>query len=138
MASKEAKLQSECVKWYRNEWYKNPKSLWATFNEGQNVSGKISIGLQGGVSDLLLYERNGRGLIGIEMKYPGESHNVLHVIRQAQWILDVCDCGGLVDNLFQFQRIIQGESAWYDPERVLAYLDTIKTKSFVWDGSKFL
>lgn len=135
---KEARLQSDCVHWYKNIWYQNQKALWATFNEGQNVSGKISMGLQGGVSDLLLYERAGRGLIGIEMKYPGESHNVLHVTRQCNWILDVCDGGGFCDNLEQFQRIIQGEPAWYDPRKVLAYLATVKANSFVWDGSKFL
>jgi hypothetical protein len=126
------------VKWYRNEWYKNPKSLWATFNEGQNVSGKISIGLQGGVSDLLLYERNGRGLIGIEMKYPGESHNVLHVIRQAQWILDVCDCGGFVDTRNSFIEIIKGNDSWIDPKNLLIYLEKLRTKTFIWNSSIFL
>lgn len=138
MSAKEGKIQAECVSWYRNIWYKNPKCLFAVFNEGMNVGGKISMGLQGGVSDLLLYERGERGLIGIEMKYPGESHNVLHVVRQCNWILDVCDGGGLCDNLYQFQRIVKGESAWYDPKKVLAYLATLKSHSFVWDNSMFV
>ena len=133
---KEARLQAEAVKWYRNIHYQNPKCLWSVSNEGKNVSGKISLGMLGGVSDLLLYEKNGRGLIGIEMKHPGESHNVAHVQRQARWILDVCN-GGFCDNLFQFQRIIQGEDCWYDPIKVLAYLKTLKTKSFTWDSTKF-
>ena len=135
---KEARLQAECVKYYRNEWYQNPKALFSVFNEGVNVGGKISLGMVGGVSDLLLYEREGRGLIGIEMKYTGESHNVLHVIRQCNWIIDVCDGGGFVDSLDQFKRIVYGEPAWYDPRKVLLYLATLKTKSFIWDGSKFI
>jgi len=138
MASKEAKLQSEMVKWYRNEWYENPKCLWATFNEGVNIGGKISMGMLGGVSDLLLYERYRRGLIGIEIKYPGESHNVDHVIRQAKWILDVCNRGGFCDSVEQFKKIIKGEFDWYSPSKVLRYLESLKTKSFTWDSSKFI
>lgn len=135
---KESRLQAECVKWYRNIYYQNPKCLWSVSNEGRNVSGKISLGMVGGVSDLLLYERGGRGLIGLEMKFPGESHNVAHVQRQARWILDVCDGGGIVDNLPQFQRIIQGENCWYCPQKVLNYLESLKTKSFTWNSEKFI
>ena len=135
---KEARLQSEMVKWYRNVWYKNPKMLFAVFNEGINVSGKISMGLVPGVSDLLYYEKDGRKLLGLEVKHPGESHDVAHVSRQLKFIIDVCDGGGIVDSLIQFQRIIQGENCWHDPQKVLTYLSTLKTKSFVWDSSKLL
>jgi len=138
MAGKEARLQAECVIWYRNEWYQNLKNLWATFNEGLNSNGKISMGMVPGVPDLFLYEPKKRGLVGIEMKYIGEKHEVLHVVRQANFILDVCDAGGFCDSKNQFMQIIQGQFEWYDPRKVLVYLATLKTKSFVWDSSKFI
>jgi hypothetical protein len=138
MAGKEARLQAECVRWYRNDWFKNPKMLFAVFNEGLNVSGKISMGLVPGVSDLLYYEKDGRKLIGIELKFPGESHDIQHVIRQCKFIIDVCDSGGFCDNLEQFKQLIQGGSTLYDPQKVLAYLESLKTKSFVWNSEKFI
>ena len=138
MAAKEGRLQSECVHWYRNIWYQNPKALWATFNEGANVGGKISLGLQPGVPDLLLYERGGRGLMGIEMKAPGESHGVAHGLRQCQFILDVCDTGGFCDSLEDFKKIIAGTSSGFAPSKVIDYLYTVKAKSFTWDSSKFI
>ena len=48
----EGRLQAECVLWYRNEWYQHPRNLWATFNEGKDVSSKLSLGLTPFVSDL--------------------------------------------------------------------------------------
>ena len=132
---KEAILQAKCVQWYRNVWYQNQDGLWSTNNEGRDVNTKMTMGMRAGVSDLCL--KDGRGLGGIELKAHGEVHTVSHVIRQATWIINVCDFGGFCDNLEQFQRIVQGEPCWYDPRKVLEYLKTLKTKSFTWDSTKF-
>jgi len=137
-ANEEAKLQTECNLWYINEWRQHPKNLWTTFNEGKNVSQRLSMGMVSGVSDRLYYESWGRGLIGLEFKYPGTKHDVQHVIRQCEWILEVCDGGGFIDDRSQFINIITGHNSWHDPSRVLLYLSKIKTSSFIWDGSKFL
>lgn len=131
----EAQLQAKCVDWYRNEWHLNIESLWATFNEGLNTGGKISMGMVAGVPDLLL--RDERGLIGIEMKLRGKSHNVKHLRKQASWINTVCDDGGFCDNFEQFKRIIQGESAWYKTESVLYWLNNVKSSSVIWDNKNF-
>ena len=133
---KEAKLQKECVIWYRNIWRWNNDGFWSTNNEGRDVNTKLSMGMRAGVSDLCLKDERGFG--GIEIKAHGESHDVKHVIRQAQWIINVCDFGGFCDSLEQFQSVVQGTGECYDPKRVLAYLNTLKTKSFTWDATKFL
>ena len=134
-ASREARMQSECVTWYRCIWYQNRRGLWATNNEGKDVGKKLAMGMLSGVSDLCL--KDARGLGGIEMKYPGESHEVAHVINQAEWIIETCDFGGFVDGFEQFKRIVQGESAWIDPHKVKAYLLTLTKKTFIWDSSRF-
>jgi hypothetical protein len=136
MAHRESRLQYECVKWYRNLSGYPQDNLWAVFNEGRDVNTKLSLGLRAGVSDLLLKDH--RGLVGIEMKYIGETHVVTHLIRQAEWIQNVCDKGGFCDNLEQFKNIAGGDPAWYDPGIVLYYLRRIKTKHFVWDSSIFI
>ena len=136
MAGKEARLQAHCVRFYRNDWYQNQDGLWSSNNEGRDVNTKLSMGMRPGVSDLCL--KDDRGLGGIEFKYPGETHPVSHIRRQCEWILAVCDFGGFCDNLDQFKRIVYGEPAWYDPRKVLVYLATLKTKSFIWDSAKFL
>ena len=137
----EGKLQANMVLWYRNDWYKLPKNLWATFNEGQNANMKQSLGLIPGVSDLLYLEPrgigHGRGLMGIEVKYPGERHKVAHVIRQAKWILEVPGIGGFCDSLEMFREIIRGDHNGIDPRSVILYLEKLKTTEFVWDSSKF-
>lgn len=96
---------------------------------------KLAMGMLPGVSDACLKDH--RGLGGLEFKYPGEGHSVQHVIDQANWILHTCDFGGFVDDFHQFQRIVQGAPDWIDPRRVLNYLATIKTKTFIWDSLKF-
>lgn len=138
MAQLEGRLQASMVMWYRNEWYKNPKNLWATFNEGQNVNTKMSLGLMPGVSDLLYWEPLYRGLIGIEIKHEGESHKVEHVIRQAEWILTVPGTGGFCDSLGIFQDIIKGSSNGIPPENVIEYLKALKSNTFVWNRNLFL
>lgn len=135
MAQKEGRLQYECIRWYRNESGYPQDNLWAVFNEGRDVNTKLSLGLRAGVSDLLLKDH--RGLVGIEMKYPGETHLVTHLIRQAEWMQNVCDRGGFCDNFEQFKKICAGESAWYDPGIALYYLRRMKIKSLTWDGSLF-
>ena len=131
----EAQLQASCVEWYRNDWHKNLDGLWATFNEGQNVGGKLSMGMLAGVSDLLL--KDDRGLIGIEMKFSGNSHDVIHLRRQANWILNTCDGGGFCDGKNMFIRIVMGEDAWVKPDVVLNWLKDVKTKTIVWDSKNF-
>jgi len=134
----EAKLQVECVLWYRNIWYKDFRRLWATFNEGQDVNTKDSMGLMPGASDLIYKEKPGRGLIPLELKFPGETHEVARIKKQAEFIIDVGDCGGFVDNLEQFQRIIQGEDCWIDPVRVLEYCKKTKFKTLIWNKDLFI
>ena len=138
MHHREGRLQAECVLWYRNEWYSHPRSLWATFNEGQNVNNKNSLGLIPGVSDLLYNENWNRGLIGLEMKYPGERHDTARLISQATWIIEICNCGGFVDDFDMFRRVIKGENCWIDPVRVLEYCRKIKHKTIEWDKRLFL
>jgi len=136
-ANEEAKLQTECNLWYLNEWRIKPKNLWTTFNEGKNVGQRLSMGMVAGVSDRLYYESWNRGLIGLEFKFPNTKHDVNHLITQALWISDVCDTGGFVDNLAQFQRIIRGENCWYSPEKVIEYCRSVKTGSIVWKSELF-
>lgn len=133
----EGRLQAECVLWYRNEWYRHPRNLWATFNEGKDVSSKLSLGLTPFVSDLLYFEPWGRGLVGIEMKYPGESHEVRRIMGQAMWLIDVASEGWFCDSLEMFQRIIRGGGG-IDPHTVLTYCQGLKTKTLVWDANNFL
>ena len=135
---KEARLQAQCVLWYRNEWYSHPRSLWATFNEGQNVNAKNSSGLIPGVSDLLYHESWNRGLIGLEMKFPGERHETARLISQATWIIEICNCGGFVDDFDIFKNIIKGENCWINPVKVLQYCQSIKSKTIEWNRDLFV
>lgn len=133
---REGRLQAECVIWYRNVWYKNPKHLWATFNEGKDVNTRNSLGLTPYVSDLLYYEPRGRGLIGIEMKFPGETHEVRRIIGQAKWLYEVTSVGWFCDSLEMFQEIIKGGEG-IDPLAVLDYCCGLKTRGMVWNRDKF-
>lgn len=128
----EGRLQAECVKWYRNEWCKNPKNLFSVFNEGLNMSTKLSLGMVGGVSDLIYYEPNSRKLIGIEMKFKGKFHDVKHLIRQSEWMIDVCDQGWFCDSLEMFKGIIDGTGVGIDPEKILKDLKNTKSKTIIW------
>lgn len=133
----EAKLQAKCVLWYRNEWYKNPRNLWATMNEGRDVNTKRSLGMMEGVSDLLYFDPISEKLVAIEMKLEGTSHSVPHLIRQAKWIIDVPRIGGFCDSFEMFQSIIKRESDGIDPRRVLSYLENIKQKTITWKNELF-
>jgi len=133
----EAKFQTKCVLWYRNIWYQNLHNLFAVFNEGIDVNTKNSMGMVPGVSDLLYYESWKRGLLGLECKSPGMSHSVAKLIRQAKWIIDVCDGGGFFDDYEQFQRIIKGENCWIDPKKVLAFCEHTNKKTIIWNREIF-
>ena len=133
----EAKLQAQCVLWYRNEWYKNPRNLWATMNEGRDVNTKRSMGMMEGVSDLLYFCPESKSLIAIEMKLEGTSHSVAHLKRQARWILDVPQLGGFCDSIEMFQKIIRRESNGIDPQKVFDYLEKINQKTITWKNGIF-
>lgn len=136
MHHREGRLQAECVLWYRNFWYRNPQHLWATFNEGRDVNTKHSLGLTPYVSDLLYFESWGRGLIGIEIKFPGETHEVRRVVGQAKWLLSVPSKGWFCDSFEMFQGIVRGGEG-IDPQKVLDHCLSVKTKTIVWDNEKF-
>lgn len=133
---KEGRLQAQCVIWYRNEWYRNPRNLWATFNEGRDVNTKLSLGLTPFVSDLLYFESWGRGLIGIEMKFPGESHEVSRLVGQAKWLIEVTSEGYFCDSLEMFQDIIKGGKG-VSPLAVLNYCNALSTKTLTWNSELF-
>lgn len=133
---REARLQSECVIWYRNEWYRNPRNLWATFNEGRDVNTKFSLGLTPYVPDLLYFEPWGRGLVGIEMKFPGEVHEVSRLIGQAKWMLEVSSVGYFCDSLEMFKTIIEGGRGIL-PLQVLDYCNKLTSKSLTWNNELF-
>jgi hypothetical protein len=73
----------------------------------------------------------------LEIKFPGETHEVSRIIKQAEFIIDVGDCGGFVDNLNQFQRIIQGEDCWISPVKVLDYCRKLRYKTLIWNRELF-
>lgn len=128
----EGRLQAECVKWYRNDWGYFPKNLFAVFNEGLNMSTKLSLGMVGGVSDLLYKDPNTGDLVGVEIKFKGKSHDVKHLIRQAEWIIDVCDQGWFCDSLEMFKGIIDGTGIGINPKDVIALCKKAKTKTIIW------
>lgn len=130
----EAKLQSECVLWYKNNHVNSRRELWATFNEGKDVNSKLSMGMTVGVPDLMHFGES--GLTGIEMKYPGTGHNVKHLINQAEWLINVPSRGWFCDNLEEFKCIIGGGRG-IDPVKVLKYCKSVKTKSIVWKREFF-
>ena len=133
---REGCLQAECVTWYRNIWYQKPQNLWATFNEGRDVNTKQSLGLTPYVSDLLFFTHD-RGLVAIEMKFPGETHEVRRIVGQAKWMIEVASSGYFCDSLEMFQEIIRGGTG-IEPESVLEYcLRLGSQKSMTWDSSKF-
>ncbi|MEI6424420.1 MAG: VRR-NUC domain-containing protein [Lentisphaerota bacterium] len=73
MKSREAYLQSECVRWFRLQFPKMSKLLIAIPNGGsRDAREAVNLKIQGvvaGVSDLLLLTpRNGYGCLCIEMK----------------------------------------------------------------------
>ena len=117
--------------WYVNESGYDGRTLWATFNEGEGIGKKRSMGLVEGVSDLLMYR--GDELAGIEVKVLGEQHEVDRLRKQAEWIRDVCGGnGGFCHSLEMFKEFVRGDGgivpAWF----VLRELKWVKTKTVKW------
>jgi len=86
MRSREAYLQSECVRWFRLQFPKMAKLLIAVPNGGsRDAREAVNLKIQGvvaGVSDLLLLTpRNGFGCLCIEMKTETGKQSEL----QVQW-----------------------------------------------------
>lgn len=72
----ESKIQQNCVKWFRLQYPKYDKLLFAVPNGGARNKREAGImkgeGVTAGVSDLiLLLSRKGYGALCIEMKSPG-------------------------------------------------------------------
>lgn len=131
----EAKLQSECVMWFKNTYPEYADRLFAVFNEGKDVTHKLSIGLTPGVPDLLYVNTKGF-LIGFELKQKGSRHNVKHLIRQSEWMLSVlpgkawfCDSFDEFRNYFDLASV----TGLIDPRRVLEYCKKCKKKEIEWD-----
>lgn len=131
-------LQHECVKWYYNDFKGKYGTLWANFSEtmsGHHGSYKTALGLKRGVSDLCYCPY--RNLIGIEMKYPDTYHDVKHVKEQCKFLLEICSEGWFCDSLESFQNIVRGGRGGVYPEKVLNYLENVKSKTFLWNNKKF-
>jgi hypothetical protein len=130
----EAKLQQQCVMWYKNKYPDSGKHLFAVFNEGRDVSTKMSMGLTPGVSDLIYIGEDGKAY-GYELKQLGTEHNVSHLIEQASWLIEVLSGRGwFCDSLEAFQRAILGDhSLCISPVKVLDYCRKLRTKTVLWD-----
>lgn len=137
----EAQLQQDMVIWFKNNHLPLKRRLWATMNEGKNVTEKLGLGMTPGVPDLLYYGENER-LYGFEVKLPGTKHGVKHLLTQAQWMLDVLPGRAwFVDSLETFQLAIEGninEANLIDPQRVKDYCEACIKESLVWDRSLFV
>lgn len=133
----EAKLQQRCVIWFKNTYPEKGKRLFAVINEGRDVTTKLGVGMTPGVSDLLYVDDVGY-LHGIEMKEPGSSHSVQHLIKQAKWMREVLgDRGRFVDSFEDFQSLMLGGDGGVDAWRVLDYLGSCKKRSIIWNKDIF-
>lgn len=129
----ESRLQSECVIWFKNEYPELGRRLFAVFNEGRDVSHKLSVGLTPGVCDLLYVGESGK-LYGFEMKHPDMTHSVQHLITQAKWMMEVLPGRAwFCDSLESFRKGMVGDaSGLLDPADVYEYCITCKKKSVLW------
>ena len=129
----ESQLQSDCVIRFsqdRPDLRGHLIGYFATAESKSKGAMKNSLGLVRGVSDLL-YVSDGK-LIGIELKLPDSSHNRLHLIEQAQWLIKVPDKGYFCDNLDMFWDIINGGSG-IDPRVILENCMKLKTETTRWN-----
>lgn len=134
----EAQLQQRCVMWWKNTYPEEGKRLFAVINEGRDVAVKLGVGMTPGVCDLLYVDNDGY-LHGYELKFDGASHSVEHLRKQARWMIDVLPGKArFVDSFEDFQSLMLGGEGGIDPEKVLAYLNTVKKGSVVWRRNLFL
>lgn len=129
------------VIWFKNNHLPLRRRLWATMNEGRNVTAKLGMGMTPGVPDLLYYGEN-EHLYGFEVKLPGTKHSVKHLLTQAQWMIDVLHGSAwFVDSLESFQKAVQGDlenAGLIDPQRVKDYCEACTKDSLVWNRELFL
>lgn len=134
----EARLQSQMVIQFSQRHPEQRGRLIGYFATSESViqtSQKLSLGLVKGASDLFYITELGE-MAGIEVKSPGSSHNRLHLISQAEWLLKVPKWGYFVDSVEMFWDIIEGGSG-IDPEVVLENCLLRKTSTVQWDSVKY-
>ena len=130
----ESKLQNECVLWWKNTYPSIGNRLFAVFNEGRDVTHKLSMGLTPGVCDLLYVGQDGK-LFGFEMKQRGSSHRKSHLIKQAEWMISVLPGRAwFCDSLEGFKAGIFGDSSdLIEPLEVLKYLRKCNQNMIQWN-----
>jgi hypothetical protein len=118
MRSTENPIRYECVRWFNQSYPTQHGALFGTFNEvvsKQQGSIYKSLGLIAGVADLI-YTKNGE-MSGIEMKAPQSSHDVIHLIRQSEWLLSVPKIGFFCVGLEGFRYFIERQNSLYPFEK---------------------
>lgn len=111
---KELKLQAEMVLKFSQEYPKRRGDLFATFQTTSSViqgSNMLSAGLVAGVSDLIYIDSYGQ-LVGIEVKFPGEYHNLIHILEQCRFLTENAHHGWFCASLEQFDEIIRTDGKW--------------------------
>ena len=106
MDKTEAKIQSECVDWFRQ--VHNDKVLFAVPNEGNRINGAIMVamGLTSGVADMIFMQPKTGQLIGIETKTPTGVQSP----KQKVWEKKCIANGGqyyIIRSLSEFQNLIE-------------------------------
>ena len=137
MANPEHKLQSQCVIKFKQRHPENADNLIGYFAEtSSKIQGGImnSLGLVAGVSDLL-YFRDKHWFVGIEMKAEGTSHKRTHLIRQANWLMNIPSIGYFCDSEEMFFSIVEG-GVGIDPAVVLENCEKLSTVNVKWDDVK--
>jgi len=127
MSQKEAKLQSQMAVEHSQQRPEENGLLWATLNRTLSIRDgqkQKAMGLKRGVSDLIYYKFG--ILYGIEVKFPGNKHDLDHIKQQYEWGLSIAKHGGhyfIVTTLEAFWAVINGE---VDQVRGLYHLADIK------------
>ena len=122
---KELKLQAQMVLKFSQEYPERRGDLFATFqntNSAIQGSNMLSAGLVAGVSDLIYIDSYGH-LIGIEVKFPGEYHNLIHILDQCRFLIQNAHNGWFCNSLESFCSIVEldGISGGIHPEMVQAW-----------------
>ena len=130
----EGKIQASIVKWFSQQFPERRGALVGYFAETfdkRDGGIKTAKGLVESVSDLMYFDK--KMLIGIEVKAKKTEHNVVHLRKQAQWILDFCEDGCFVDSLEQAKNFILHGIHGTSPNKVLEKLKDVKVTSILWD-----